>query len=203
MRNHFLRASGAERITFIASSFAQRATTGTNLVINKPAGTQTGDIMLFIGIVAGSLLWSETSGWTEKLDSSGRNVQVKTATGSEPDTYTFVVSTSAEIPSGYILTYRNAIYDNVGAVSALAQNPVAPSLEVGEDNALVLLVASAAGVTSLYTTPSGWTLVADDTSTAPTSAIFSRPFNSGNSGTVTVNGSAGGTTSRAFLVSIE
>ena len=203
MLSHFLRAaSNNTGITLVGYSFAQRSSSGTSLVIDKPSGTQSGDQMIFIGIVAGNLTWTQLTGWTEKIDSNGRNLQEKTATGSEPDTYTFVVSSPLEIPSGYILTYRNGVQDAEGAVSALAQNPTAPSIEV-EANSLVLLVASAAGVTSLYTTPSGWDLVANDTSTAPTSAIFSKTFtSSGDTGSVTVSGSATGTTSRAFLTSI-
>lgn len=205
MLSHMLRAvqKTTTAITFVNSSFTQRGTAGSDLVINNPSSTQEGDLMICLIVVAGGLTWTVPSGWTETLDASGRLVAYKVATNSEPSNYTFTASASTQIPAGYILTYRNAAWDTVGTISGLAQNAVAPSITVSENNSLVLCFVSAAGVVSLYTTPSGWDLVTNDTTVTPTSAVFSKGFNSGSTGTITVNGSASGTTSRALLLSIK
>lgn len=203
MLSHFLRAAQKTPIIFIASSFAQNAAIGATLAINKPTNTLEGDLMVAIAGGAGSNSWTVPSGWTETLDSVGRLAAYKVATASEPSSYTFTYSVATQIIAGYILTYRNAAWDTVGTVSVAAQNPTASSITVAQNNSVVLCYADAQSVVSTYTTPAGFTLVTEDTVTAPTSAIFSKISSLGATGTVTVNGSATGTPSRAFLLSIK
>ena len=96
-------------------------TSGTTITLDKPAGTQEGDLMIaFYTTDADSGTWTPDTDWTEIIDSPASSLIVvgacyKVATSSEPSTYTFTCSSSSNV-SGVILTYRNAQFDVVGTL---------------------------------------------------------------------------------------
>jgi hypothetical protein len=98
---------------FIAATTTSPVATST-ITINKPAGTQQGDLML--AFVSGSinLTYTGDTGWTEIADQGvepSLRVAYKVAGASEPSSYVFTSSSTSGNKTGAILTYRYAAYD--------------------------------------------------------------------------------------------
>jgi hypothetical protein len=148
---------------FIAAAQTGNASASTNLIINKPAGTAQGDLM--IAVVsrvedAGSGNWALPAGWTKTADQGGGaavSIAWKIAGASEGADYTFVHN-SSKLLAGAILTYRGGAYGVTGAFgTATAPTAVAaPSITPTAVNALVL-AAYAEAAAATWTTPSGFT----------------------------------------------
>lgn len=83
---------------------------GTNITFNRPQNTQVGSSLVMVGYTdAPVTVSSAPAGFTSWLNESGANstfVYTKTAGASEPATYSFDVTGSADI-SGVILNYSN------------------------------------------------------------------------------------------------
>lgn len=124
--------------TFVAEASQQNTTNGSSLVINKPTGTQQGDIMVaFMGTSGVNATWTGDTGWTEVADQgSGFSLRVayKVAGASEGASYTFTASVATGKLAGTIVAYRNAAYDTVSTIS---ENP---SVTTNQNYSLVILL---------------------------------------------------------------
>lgn len=115
--------AAAPGITFIASATA--ITNGASITVNKPTGTQSGDIM--IAVMGGDIdaTWTGDTGWTEVGELGavlpGMRVAYRVAGGSEGSDYTFTPSKSDDMVAA-ILTYRNAVYDTATVVVSGGQS---------------------------------------------------------------------------------
>jgi hypothetical protein len=105
---------------FIASQNTR--TSGTTMSINKPTSTQQGDLMIAFMCSDQNRTWTGATGWTEVADqgtSPSLRIAYRVAGSSEPSSYTFNLSSSANMV-GAILTYRYATYDTIGAITVEA-----------------------------------------------------------------------------------
>jgi hypothetical protein len=134
------------------------AATGTSLTIDVPAGAASGDLLIVFVVGAAAATWSAPSGWTFNTPGSGRYRGWIYYDGLA-SSYTFNTNTSTAIIVGAIICIKNADIDVAGAISATSvQNPIAPSITISKNDAIVF------GCASLTTTngngwdgPSGWT----------------------------------------------
>lgn len=135
-----------------------------------PPGTSTGDLLLAVQAsdVDGSLGQMEADGWTEVSSSSRSGVGFvkvwqRTATSSEPDTYTFEDATDAQQAvvivalHGYDPAQPLAVEPTWASGSATGQHP-APSV-AGVDGGMLITahVAGTDGTTRTYSPPNGMT----------------------------------------------
>lgn len=181
---------------FWSYSETQNTGTGVSVSVALPYGVQEGDLLVAL-ILGGTntLTYTGPAGWTEFRDNFSRGWYHKTATATETGPYTFAASANTNTLLGTILVFRGYAYSLSGANSAGASNPIIAGVTVPSDNAIVLAVvtASTAASTSVqYTFPAGWTdIYANDDGILPSQAVGLRYFNAGATGSVTVNGTAG------------
>lgn len=113
-------AGSSKAIEFVASAKTSNSNSSTTLVIDKPTGTQEGDLMVAIACVDNnSNTWTQPAGWNEVADQGAGTAIMAShyiAGASEPSSYTFTFSAGRRL-SGIIITYRNAAYDTVGSIS--------------------------------------------------------------------------------------
>ena len=142
------------------TTFSNDTKNGANVVINKPAGGTTGDL-LFVAIAfdGGGSTFTPPAGWTEVLDptnESGPYVAFReyTAAGSGP--FTFDPSATNVATKATAWTIRNcASVINSGA----STNESAPSLTTTLPNTLVYIVSTSSGSTVLVPRPAYSTIV--------------------------------------------
>lgn len=202
--SHALRAvQKVTGIQYIASATTSRTSSGRTLVIDKPTGTAENDLMIAMTCNA-SGTYTAPAGWTEVFDSTSRGVFYKVAGASEGSSYTFTNS-SSQLQDGFILTFRGAAYDTVGAISASNNPSVAPSITVGANDSYVICFASSNLIANnVATFPAGWDVKASDSdSSNPSAAVAIKSFNAGSSGTVSVSFSNASTFTRSMLVSVK
>lgn len=174
-------------VTFIASASTQNTVNGNTLVVNKPAGTQQGDLMIaFMCEEGANFTFTGDTGWTEIADQGVRpnlRIAYKIAGASEGSSYAFTSSANNHLISGSILTYRNAAFDVIGSIAENARPLVVSGINVSI-NASVLLAFLVRDQPS-YTipTPSGMSVVVtDNDSSACSYRIFSQSVNAGATG---------------------
>jgi len=192
--------------TVISSVFSESTSTVTSFVITMPSSIQAGDLLIVAYVT--ELLTDATratpaAGWTEVLDSFGRSLNWKVATGSEPSTYTFTYNTSTRF-SAFAVCIRNAAFDVVGTVGANASPNVAPEITVSQNNSILFSHNSnGATVSVTWTAPTGFTqVIADSNATQPSSVLFSdENIAAGATGTVSATPSTGN--GRAFLFAVK
>jgi hypothetical protein len=186
---HGLRAASADKLLeFVALSTA--TIDSTTLTINKPTGTVQGNLLIAI-MFSDSLsnaTWTGDTGWTEVIDQGVRpslRVAYKVAGASEASSYTFISNFSGLI-GGAILTYKNALYDTIGAIQTGASGDVqtAPSITLAE-SASTLIAVFARGQTTSWSAPSaGLSLLTTQTVVRPAWAIYHQvDLPSGSTGT--------------------
>ena len=189
--------------SYISYSSTQNTSSGTSLVISKPTGVVTGDLLIaYVMSTNDSVTWT-ASEWNEALDSTGRGVFYKEVTSSDAATFTFT-SNSSLVLQGYILAYRNARFGVISAISVNNNTQAADSISTPQfANTIVLLHHSNtanSGIT--FTTPTGYTaLVSDSDATTPSSAIFyGRP--TGSTSTSSASTASGSVNQRGIALSI-
>jgi hypothetical protein len=196
---HGLRAAaGASKaIEFIASAQAQ-VNLETTIVINKPTGTQQGDLMIaVISTDRSTVTWTQPSGWTEAVDqgaSPSIMVSYRTAGASEGANYTFTSSNSVR-SAGIIVTYRNAGFDVAGSIStAIASNvQTAPAITMAQSKSTLLAYFIKGGNSITYSSPTSGliSLATDSDGTAPSWALYSQnDVASGSTGSKSATGSS-------------
>ena len=201
-----LRRGNRDNKRFISYSASTLATNSTSLPINKPSGVLAGDILV-VGLCSGSSgTWTPPSGWTELLDQGanpGLAVMYKVATGSEPASYTFLVSTSTAI-AGQILCIRTGMYDLIGSVATLAGNGnlVIPSITMA-GGVLIGVVGSSGQPGRTHSTPAGMTNTAQTKNGGTSISAFYQENISGASGTRTSVMDGGGGTNAGVLLGVK
>ncbi|MBI2967953.1 MAG: T9SS type A sorting domain-containing protein [Bacteroidetes bacterium] len=159
------------QITFIAAS--TNTTTGTSIIITKPAGTTTNDVMVAHIAEDASGPTSITSpGWTQIRALNNTNylytvTLYKVATAGEPANYTFTYSGSSGWSiSGGIITYRNVdsstpIDIENGQNTPSASSHSTPSVTTTTANTMLVaffgLDYPGQGTNSNWTPPAGMT----------------------------------------------
>lgn len=143
------------QLPIIRVGSAQGAGSGSTLIINKPTGVQSGDLMVAFAGNPGPLTWTPPSGWTEEIDANGLVVAWKVAGGSEPSNYTFTPSFGASFTKGAIVAYRNAAYDVTG--SMIAAGTTIPSINLTKAGSALLAcgISASAGILA----PTGMTTI--------------------------------------------
>lgn len=176
--------------TFVASANTQNSAASTSLVVNKPAGTQAGDLMVAVmaGGTSSGFTWTGDTGWNELADQSSKpslRLAYKVAGSSEPASYTFT-ATANQTLAGCILTYRNAAYDTIGTFLTATTPMPAPSISPSA-NYSMLIGAFANGATSTTcSTPPGMTArVTDNDATTPSYLVAEEIVAAGATGTRT------------------
>lgn len=154
-------ASAALRIEHVGSVTSGAANTAVNL----PAGTTTGDVVLYLVATNTVQAFAPPTGYTELFDlNSGLGFALfYKVMGSTPDTFVATVNATA---AHVISVFRNvnaAPIDN-GFASATTANP--PSISVLSSNAMAIAVVGETGGGTGHTItspPSGYTLAAQYT----------------------------------------
>lgn len=199
------------RPTYVATGTRTGGSGGT-VVISRPSGLQVGDLMIAVLCVtssAGTPTWTELTGWTEVLDSSGTRptfaMQWKVADSADVAAadFTFTATAGGTSNAAAILAYRGAAFDAVGTETRSASASVtATAITVGPDNS-VLLAAFASGTAALTVTtaPSGMTQRSNQTSPGMLT-IYSQDVGAGGSGTKSITYS-GGSATTGVLFSIK
>lgn len=174
---------------FVGSEVASAST--TPLVISRPSGTVSGDLLIAIMFANGAGTWTGDTGWTEVLDSSlspSHRVAYKTMGSSEPSSYSFTHSDSTRALGGFILAYRNAAYELIGteqrATSGTATANSVTSSATGR-TAIASFVWS--GNFESGDAPSGWVLRAEKTGSSPVGWVYSRNVSVGTTGIATTS----------------
>jgi len=181
--SHGLRAAaGAEAVAieFVASAQTQTPSATATLVIDKPTGTQQGDLLVALACEDGAVgTWTQPTNWNEVLDQgSGTAIMVShyIAGASEPSDYTFTFSAGRRL-SGIILAYRNAAYDVVGSVSTTASSGVqtAPAITLTQARSTVLAFFVNATANRTWSSPTSGliSLATDSDGNAPSWDLYS------------------------------
>lgn len=181
----------------------ENSSNSSSLVISKPTGTREGDLMLALMNSESAITWTGDTGWTEVADQGvapSTRVAYKVAGASEGASYTFTSSSSTNILSGTIVTYRNAAYDAIGTIQS-GTDPLALSATASAPYSRFVSTAANAAGTATITAPAGvkelnsatrfggpTLLVAQDTALSAGGASGSRNFTMGT--TTNVSGVA-------------
>lgn len=197
----------ADYVEFIGST-TNRVVASTN-VVSKPSNIVSGDLLIAVGIInSGGNISTYPSGFTQRLFSFGTpviDIATKIATGSEPTSYNFTLSSSLQSNIA-LLAYRKAVDSSrlIGAVqrSSSVSSITAPSISPTLKGALLAIFCGANdfGVSS---PPSGMTLRAQLSNNNPSIAVYDLiPSNPGNTGGKTLSMSPAATPSAALLMQI-
>ena len=193
---------------FVASATGMNAGgggggSGQLLTINKPTGTVEGDLMIALMSAETNSTWTGDTGWTEVLD-QGTNpslrVAYKSATASEPSSYTFTNNSNTNGKSGAILTYRYAAYDVIaGAVTTNANPLVLASISPSLSQSVLIAFGARDGASITLGTPTSMTArVTDADSTSPSYIVCEQRVAKGPTGTRSM--STGSTTNVAGIM---
>ncbi len=98
-------------ITFVAAASAVGGASSTTLVVNKPSGTASGDVLVSIFCVPQGQTITNPSGFTTlNTQNASTGVVIRTAYkvagGSEPTTYTWTRSSSGNTKAATMLAFR-------------------------------------------------------------------------------------------------
>ncbi len=148
------------------SASSAGADSGT-LTINKPTGTQSGDVMVATIAVRPDTTTITASGWTlvRRMDNSSGNanslaVYYKVAGGSEPTNYSFSFSTSTGAAGGIAsiigIDTANPIDGDAGENTPSSLDHAAPSVTTRYANDMVV-TSHAFASSATFTPPSGMT----------------------------------------------
>jgi hypothetical protein len=140
---------------------------GLNLVINVPAGTADGDVMVAMVLTGTGTTAATQASWTT-LDSQTTGPTARSfyrIASSEPASYTFTV-VDAQTSTGAIVTYsgshattpinQHAAYNRLTSTTSISATTVTPSV----DNCMIVFLGGA-GAAASATPPSGYTERAD------------------------------------------
>lgn len=193
--------------TFIASATTQNTSGGNTLVINKPTGTQDGDLMIaFMSSSSTDSTWTGATGWTEVID-QGSTPNLRIAykiASSEGSSYTFTLSSNSTL-SGSILTYRTTSYDAIGSITTGANPLIVTSVSASTTNCMLLGFVTRSTASLTITAPGSMTTrVTDNDGTSPSYCIAEEQLtSSGASGTRTFSGLSGSANTAGILLTIK
>lgn len=182
-------SGAAAAIEFVAS--AQTQVNSNTLTINKPTGTQSGDLLIALCSAKNARTWTGDTGWTEVIDQGTASPAIRVAYlvagGSEPASYSFTVSPSEDL-SGVIVAFRYAAYDTIGTISTTQSSGVqtAPQITLSASGSALLAFFANHSSNRTWSNPtSGLVSTATDSdANAPSWALY-RELNlsSGSTGT--------------------
>lgn len=132
-----------QRPRFVAQTTA--SSSATSLTVNRPTGTVEGDLMIAIMRATISVTWTGATGWTEVADEGSApslRIAYRVAGPSEGSSYTFTSTSGTGTRVGYILTYRGAAYDAIGAFRETT--PITVTGPTASASASILLGAAVA-----------------------------------------------------------
>jgi hypothetical protein len=213
MLSHFLRAATpkSNAITFIQSANTQATVANNaNLTLTLSTAPSQNDLIIVVFSNTGitnNLVTTTTppTGFTEAGANSGDDIYVayKVAGASEGTSYAFTnTSGSSQSYSAYIVVYRNAVWDTIGAVGT-GTTVTTPAITIAANNSLLFIYGRGTGASCNFTTPSTFTdLYEDGDATAPSIYVGTKSVNSGSTGTVSFTSSTGNNL-RALLFAIK
>lgn len=142
-----LGSQGMLPVQYVALAATLNSSGASTIVVDKPAGTVEGDLMVAFCLSDNAGSWTGDTGWTEVLDFTGGaalRIAYKVATASEPTNYTFTYSGSRVLRSA-ILTYRDAQFDTIGTVSTTISGTThtAPEITVADSGSALIAVWAA------------------------------------------------------------
>lgn len=191
-------------IEFIATALTHNSGSDTPVTVNKPTGTQEGDLMLAVmGRNDASTTWTQPSEWTEIVDQNAGvapslGVAYKIAGASEPTTYDFTPSSPKDCVVG-IVTMRGVSYDSVSTISTTNPNVIlTPTLSNTDSELIVIGMRDA--TSSTYTCYGMTTRLIDDGSISPNFVIASNTQASGNAGNRTIDMNGAGSTGVSLIL---
>jgi hypothetical protein len=175
---------------YVAAATGAFTSTGFTLVINKPAGTVEGDLMIAIMGCEDNATWSGATDWVEVADqgsSPSLRIAYKVAGPSEPSSYTFTCGSFSGDRSGVIVTCRNAVYDTIGTIATGTSGTSDNTLTISQISAasnfsLIFSAVFRAEASSSISTPIDMTSRSSRTSTGPSFRISSQYVLSGATG---------------------
>lgn len=182
--------------TPVFQSAASNSDTVGTLTISRPSTYSTGN--LFIAMVyadTGITSISTPSGWTKQLTTqSGTSglltIYTKTATGSEPTTYSFTVVGSFPYSAGVIAAFSSAALDvfgtpgsgSIGSSSSLTIPEVSATQNKSLQLAFIGSRTASVSSTCTSTSPAS-TKLGGTASTGPNAFLFARTVQAGLNGT--------------------
>ena len=195
--------------SFIASASTQNTSNTASLIINKPTGTVSGNLMVAFMATnrTSGAAWTPASGWTEIADQVATpNIAIayKVAGGSEPSTYTFTFSQPSNIVAGSILTYSGAAYDAIGSFATGTSTTTAtgPSAALNYSKLIGFCGLTGSGVT--VTAESVMTQqVQDSDATSPSYVIADQTVGYGATGNKLFTNNGGAPVSAAIMLTIK
>lgn len=171
---------------FVASASAQSTSSSTTQVVNKPAGTVEGDLMIAIMARDGVANWTGDTDWTEVADqntSPSLRVAYKVAGASEPSSYTFTMGSISDRKAACILTYRYAAYDTIGSFTTANSPLILPSINPSESQSILIAAGARAAASTLGTPTSMTARVTDNNSREPSYIVCDQIVAKGPTGT--------------------
>lgn len=175
-----LIAATSKKTPIVATAFTQNAAAGNTLVINKPAGTLEGDVMVALVSVGGSTAgysWSGIpTGWAS-AGTIGNYLMLATATAgaSEPASYTFTFSTSLVKLAGAIITLRGVAESDIVKYWADSTSTTVTIGTTNDPGFKPFLIAgySMQAASRTWTVPTGMErLLEDADANAPSMSLF-------------------------------
>lgn len=200
-------------IAFRNSSGTSNASS-TSIVISKPTGTVSGDVLLAIIDGNNTPVITPPSGWT-LVDSVNTTVTAvisiysKVASGSEPSTYTWTLD-SAQRNSGAISSFSGV--NNSTSIDQEANLPdgdldfffTSPNvINTNANEMVVSLISFDDSLSRTWTQPSGMTLAIDTASPSGSAIAYNIQTNSGTTPSMVWTISDDGATGVAFTVSLN
>ena len=197
------RVSGtAQPPEFVSVASTQNASSGYDLIINKPAGTIEGDLMFSIRVGDTISPWEVVAGWTVILLGGEVEIAYKVAGASEPSSYTWTCTRRRSFISGSHLTYRYAAYDTIGAVDIGNDPMILPSISPSVDNSILIAVGKTRSEYTTLETPIGMTArVIDNDIDKPSYIVCDEQVDAGATGTRSM--STSGDFGHGLLLSIK
>lgn len=180
------------------------------IIVSKPVGTVSGDIL--VGGMGATLdrTWTGDSGWTEIVDQGvapSLRAAYLVAGGSEPSSYTFTGSANVN-GSGIISCFRGFVYDTASASASTLSGDGDLSISgiTVAGGILIAIVATTSGSPISHSTPSGFQLAGskgDAGSFNGFVSVFWKEVAAGATGSVTSTIGSSTSTSSGILIALK
>jgi hypothetical protein len=189
-------------ISFVNLTTAVQNTNSTTITINVPSSVVDNDVMIMQVLGRNPGTYTTPTGWTLWFGTTNNRAIFYRYASSEPASYT-VTSSNSTTHDAYIIAYRDAAIDVMGAISDVNDTIEAPSITTTANKAYVFAsygVAETASVT--FSTPTGFTALASDSDDTPPSfgLFYDTQATAGATGIATSDASDG--TGRGIQFSI-
>lgn len=182
--------AGVTILQSLASAYNGGGT--ASLVVSKPTGAISGDILIGGMCAALSRTWTGDTGWTEILDQGtapSLRAAYLVAGGSEPSSYTFTASSSVAA-SGAIACFRGYTYDTASSSASTLSGDGDLSISgiTVTGGILIAIVVTDNASPVSHSTPSGFQLAGFQGGSGgfgPAVSVFWKQVAAGATGSVT------------------